>query len=94
MTEWGVFGVIAALVALGAAIIKPIVGLNNSITRLTTLIDGLSDDLTDLTSKNAQSHDRLWAHNDGQDKQLQDHEMRIGRIEERGAMSAGKGTDK
>lgn len=77
MTEWGVVTVIAALAALGAAVIRPVVGLNGSITRLTAMLENLSGELEELTEKNGQSHDRLWTHSENQDRRIVDHDRRI-----------------
>lgn len=79
--EWTTVTVIIALVGLGAAIIKPIVSLTQSITKLTVVVQTLQEDMTGLTTKNSQSHARLWDHNDEQDVRLDDHERRIIDIE-------------
>lgn len=84
MTEWGVVGVIIALVGLGAAIIKPIVSLTRAITTLTCTVDNLRRDVEGISVKNTASHARLWEHNEEQDKTLQNHEGRITRLETRG----------
>lgn len=81
MTEWGVVGVVAALVGLLGAVLPPILRLNASITRLTVSVEALTTDLRDLNDQNAQSHARLWAHSDAQDRRLAEHEQRIVRIE-------------
>ena len=77
MTEWGVFGVIVTLIGFAAAIIKPIVTLNTSITTLRNAIDALGKELEKQNEENRDSHDRLWRHNDKQDDMLNDHEKRI-----------------
>ena len=48
MTEWGVVGVLAALAGLAAAILKPIIKLNTTLTRLVVLVDELADKLSAL----------------------------------------------
>jgi hypothetical protein len=77
VTEWGVFGVIVALIGFAAAIIKPIVTLNTSITTLKNAIDALGKELEKQNEENRDSHDRLWRHDDKQDEQIADHEKRI-----------------
>lgn len=77
MTEWGVVGVIIALVGLGAAIIKPIIALNTSIISLTTKLAQMNENLDEFNARNAKSHERIWKHNDDQDATLDDHEHRI-----------------
>jgi len=78
-----VFGVLVALVGLGATLGRPLLSLNTSIVTLTTKLEGLTDDLSELTDRNAKSHERLWAHNDKQDKKLEDHEHRIQYLEDK-----------
>lgn len=83
MTEWGVVTVLAALAAFGAVLIRPMLQLNGSITRLTTMLDGLSRELNELASKNAESHGRLWQHNGEQDHQINEQERRLSLLEAR-----------
>lgn len=75
--EWTTVTVIIALVGLGAAVIKPIVSLTQSITRLTVVVDRLERELDDQSEHSRESHKRLWDHNDEQDNRLDDHERRI-----------------
>lgn len=81
MSEWEVVGVIVALLGLIAAIAGPLIKLNTSITTLTVTLKGLNEDINDLTVKNTKSHQRLWDHNEEQDKKLNDHEMRLTIVE-------------
>ena len=81
MTEWEVVGVIIALLGLIAAIAGPLVKLNTSITTLTVTLRDLNEDMDDLTTKNTKSHQRLWDHNEEQDKKINDHEMRLTIVE-------------
>lgn len=81
MTEWGVVVVIIALVGLVGTLLRPVISLNTAITRLTTLLEGLSDDMEQLTKKNSDNHQRLWEHNNKQDIKIQDHESRIVKLE-------------
>ena len=81
MTEWGVIGVIVVLVSLVATLVKPMLSLNTAIVRLTTLMDGMSSDLRDLTSKNAQSHERIFDKLDEHGDKIADHEHRIADLE-------------
>ncbi|MEG1017013.1 MAG: hypothetical protein RSE36_04300 [Oscillospiraceae bacterium] len=81
MNEWGVVGVIVSLVGLFAVIVPPIVKLINSITKLTVIVEKLGGDITELTENNARSHDRLWRHNENQDKSINDHEKRLVKLE-------------
>lgn len=79
--EWTTVTVIIALVGLGAAVIKPIVSLTQSITRLTVVVERLERELDDQSEHSRESHKRLWDHNEEQDNRLDDHERRIYDIE-------------
>ncbi len=81
MDYWSVVLVIVTLVGLGAVIIKPVVSLTRSITTLTVAVENLQKDMSGLTTKNSEAHERIWNHEEKQDAQLEDHEKRIIRIE-------------
>lgn len=82
VTEWGVVGVLTALVGLIITVLMPVVRLNTSITRLNVKMDEITDDLKTLIARNADGHRRLWEQNARQDAQLNNHEGRIKRLEE------------
>ena len=82
--EWNVVGVIVTLVGLAAAVGGPVLKLNASITKLTTLLqvieqrlDTLEQGAKEQRTHDAESHRRIWAHNDEQDQTLADHETRL-----------------
>lgn len=79
--EWTVVTVIIALVGFVAAVIKPIVNLNSTIVKLTTVVDNLKEDMDGFGTKNTESHRRIWEKNNQQDETLDDHEKRITTIE-------------
>lgn len=81
MTEWGVVGVIIALVGLGATILKPMLTLNSSIVRLTERMEHVSSELNELNEKNNQNHKRIWDRIDEHGDSLKDHERRIDHLE-------------
>lgn len=83
MTEWGVVGVIVVLVGLIASILKPLINLNSSITKLTVAVENLQKDVEGMTAKSSEAHRRLWDHNEEQDHKLEDHEIRIQKVEEK-----------
>lgn len=83
MTQWDVVVVITALVGLGAAIVKPLIKLNTSITKLSTLLDGLAGDMRQLTEKNTKSHERIWDKLDEHEETVSDHETRITVLEKK-----------
>ena len=75
--EWTTVTVIIALVGLGAAVIKPIVSLTQSITKLTVVVERLERERDEQSEHSRESHRRLWDHNEEQDNRLDDHERRI-----------------
>ena len=80
MTEWGVVGVLIALLGLLATVVNPIITLTRSITKLTVVVERLSQDMETQRTSNG----KLWAHNDEQDARISDHETRICLLEEKG----------
>lgn len=84
MTEWGVVGVIIALVGLVAGIVKPITNLTQSITKLTVVVDRLENDMQRQRQSAKENHKRLWEENVRLDAMLDDHEHRITVLEEHG----------
>ena len=81
MTEWAVVGVLIALAGLFVTVAKPIITLNRNITELTMTVKAVKTDMDSLSVRNAKSHERIWQHNDEQDRQLADHASRIVRLE-------------
>lgn len=81
MNEWGVVGVIAALVALGTAIVAPLIKLTKAITALTINVSAMQQTIEGNKADNKASHDRLWRRSDEHEERLSDHETRIGIIE-------------
>lgn len=75
--EWTTITVIISPVGLGAAVIKPIVSLTQSITKLTVVVERLERELDEQSEHSRESHKRLWDHNEEQDNRLDDHERRI-----------------
>lgn len=91
MTEWTVVTVIIVLVGLVATLVKPMLSLNTSMTKLTISNERLSEDLKGLTDKNSEAHARIWQHEDEQDKRLNDHDKQFDSHESRiGALEKGK----
>ena len=77
MAEWGVVGVIIALVGLLATVTAPMLKLNTTLTKLNDKFDALDTRLDDVTENNHASHKRIWDHETQQDGILHDHETRI-----------------
>ena len=83
MTQWEVYLVIVSLVGFAIAVGTPIIKLNTSITRLIDRLNNLDEGVEELTARNSRSHERLWKHNDEQDKKIEDHEKRIFSLEKK-----------
>lgn len=73
MNEWTVVVVIGALVALFLSVGAPIIRLNSTLSTFCTKVDHLDEDLGELTTRNSKSHERLWDHNEKQDRIITDH---------------------
>lgn len=86
MTEWGVMGVITALVGLFITVVRPLLTLNSSIVRLTERMEHLSAELNELTVRNTEKHKRIWDRVDEQAELLADHEKRIDHLENERSM--------
>lgn len=86
--EWTVVTVLIAIVGLFATVGKPVVDLNKNLAALNAALDRLEEKMEtqekELEAQKKSAHDshvKLWNHNDQQDKQLSDHERRIGILE-------------
>lgn len=85
---WTVVLGLGTLIGLFLTVGKPILKLNNTLTVLTSRMDVIEKESkehgTDLKEQKLhahESHQRLWDHNKEQDKQIQDHEQRLGILE-------------
>ena len=97
MTEWGVFGVIVALVSFVVAVAAPMLKLNGTITRLSTIIEQFSkrldklehnDEITQKSTRESHRslHDRIEKNEEliaEHDLKLENHEIRLNQLEER-----------
>ena len=77
MSEWTVVTVIVVLTGLIGAIIKPIINLNTSITRLNESVSSLEKNIAGLNDRNSESHDKLWRRCGEHDEKLNQHETRL-----------------
>lgn len=75
--EWTIVLTLITLLGFGTAIITPILKLNKTLTELNMGVATLNAGLKESNDSNAKAHKRIWEHNDEQDKEIQDHEMRI-----------------
>ena len=88
--EWIVVTVIIALAGLFLTVGTPILKLNSNIVKLNCTMESLKEE-TDRNAKDLkeqklhahEAHQRIWDHNDEQDKQLAEHERRIGYLEKK-----------
>ncbi len=83
MIDWGNLAVVIPIIVGFISIIKPIISLTNAIAELNTSVKNLSQDLDDTIQNNIESHRRIWAHNDKQDKTLNDLDKRVTVLEEK-----------
>lgn len=90
MNEWTVVTVIIGLVGLIVTVMAPILKFNNTVSRLSTLIEGIFENIKRLEEENAafrehasESHLRLHERIDGNEQRLQNHEIRIVKLETR-----------
>lgn len=81
MNEWTVVTVIVTLVGLGAAVIRPLISLNSTITRLTEVVRALEKGFSELAEKNGESHGRMWDRLEEHDELLAGHETRLTLVE-------------
>lgn len=84
MNEWGVFGVIAALIAFVASVIAPIIKLTTAITKLTVTVEGLQKQVEKFDGTNEEDHRELRKKDEEQDCKLEAHGNRITALENSG----------
>ena len=84
MSEWTVVTVIVVLSGLVISFVKPLVTLNGTLTRLTDAVAVLQRELKEISDRNREAHGRLWEKEAEQDERLQDHELRLSRMEQTG----------
>lgn len=77
MNEWNIVLTLITLLGFGTAIVTPILKLNKTLTELIAGVNTLNAGLKESNDSNAKAHARIWEHNDEQDKEIQDHELRI-----------------
>lgn len=77
MEQWGVFGVIAALVTFGVAVGTPLMKLNSSITKLNALVEFMQKQLDKFSCDNEKEHNTIWDEVEKHDGAINDHETRI-----------------
>ncbi len=83
MVDWGNLAVVVPIIVGFISIIKPIISLTNAIAELNSSVKKLSQDLDETIQNNIESHRRIWAHNDEQDRTLNDLDKRVAVLEDR-----------
>ena len=78
MTEWGVVGVLVVLVGLVAALVKPLIKWNTSLTENTMATMALTETIKANETRNEKEHSEIW-------DELDEHDKRISNIEKGGA---------
>lgn len=78
---WEIFLGIVALVGFCVTTATPLMKLSKTMTELNINMQNLNQAMNTLTANNAESHRRIWAHNEEQDEKLENHEKRITKIE-------------
>ena len=56
MSEWGVFGVIVALIGFAVSIVTPIIKLNTNITKLTVTLERMVKDVDIQKNSSHEAH--------------------------------------
>lgn len=77
MTEWGVYGVIASIVAFGVLVGAPLFKLSGILSELKTVLSALQKQFDKLCVDNEKEHNSMWDKTESQDKILGEHETRI-----------------
>lgn len=88
LTEWGVVGVIIALIGLFATVYAPLSKNTKentkAMTELAINIENLTKQFENQEASNVKTVKRIWDHNDEQDAKILELERRVMLIEERG----------
>ena len=86
--EWTVVTALVVIIGLFLTVGKPIISLNSNIVKLNMSIDALrektrenAEEIKEQKEHAHEAHQRLWSHNEEQDKKLANHESRIPSLE-------------
>ena len=80
MDQWGVQGVIIALISFGVLIGTPLLKLNSNLTRLNVVLELFQKQFDDEKTCNAKEHNEIWDKCEQQDEILAEHDKRISLI--------------
>lgn len=78
---WEIFLGLVAIVGFLISVFTPLSKLTKTITELNVNMKNLGNAMEVLTTKNTESHRRIWEHNEEQDEKIENHEQRITKIE-------------
>ena len=83
MTEWGVFGVISAIVVFGVCVGAPLLRLNSTITRLSTVLNMFQTQVDKDKECNLQEHIAIWDECEKQGAKISEHDTEIAVLKEK-----------
>lgn len=81
MDEWGVVGVIIALIGVVGAVVAPMIKLNTAIVKLTITLESVQSEFLKLENSANTAHQRMWNRIDQHSERMENHEHRIKRLE-------------
>lgn len=81
--EWTVVTVIAVLAALVTAIITPLIKLNNTITRLTAIVEGIETRYSGISTVNSEAHCVINKRLDEHGEKISEHDTAIAVLKEK-----------
>ena len=81
MDTWQVIAALLSLISGVAIVVRPMLKLTESITKLTTTVENIDQRFAESEEHGKESRRRLWEHNEKQDDILADHEGRLRNIE-------------
>lgn len=86
LDEWAIAGIVVAIIGGGWGIVKAVAGvirpLTEQITKLNDSMKSIVDDMNELTERNSRTHSRIFDTLNGHQKRIDEHEIRIVRLEE------------
>lgn len=83
MAEWSAVEALSVLIGLFVSVGLPIIKLISSITKLTVTVESIQRDFESVTTRNTESHRRMWVKLEEHDRDIADHDGRIRELEGR-----------
>jgi predicted RNase H-like nuclease (RuvC/YqgF family) len=77
MDEWTVVTVLAGLMGLFAMAVKPLIKLNNTITRLDASVSALKLEIETYRTRHDETHNRLWKRLDEQGEAISSLKLKL-----------------